>query len=174
MSILIPAGATLTAEKLNALGCRHAFKLTDEPLPSNTGHQPDNELFFSVAANKRYVLSGVLFVTGPDGNNIGEISCRWTMPTGCVIDWGTVSQTFGLASGNIGDAAMPASHDTASPTTALVIGTSVARTVAQVYAFVRTGAAAGTLQFQWAQNTANATPSTIREGSFMALEEIVS
>lgn len=147
-------------------------KTATESVVSSTTMQNDNDFFFSAAASSTYKVELDLFISGPNGSSVGEILCQWTVPTSTTSDFGIMSQDWGLASGAIGSVNLQAGHSTGTTTATVLLGTSVFQCYARVSAVFRVGGTAGTIQFQWAQNTSNATASNILEGSSMTIIKV--
>lgn len=138
-----------------------ARKTADEPLTSNTTLQNDDHLVSpSIPINEVWLMRFVVLFTAVNGT--GDIKVALTFPSGRVDFaglWTDTAGTFGNDNQLIGGAT--------SPTTARAFngrGTTL-RVVLIIEGVFANGGSAGALQLQWAQNTSNATATTIYTNS---------
>jgi hypothetical protein len=133
-------------------------KAADEIVNTNATFQNDDDLACSIAANGVYLLElefGYFSGTTPD------LKTTFTGPAGM---GGT------LTAWSTSDAS--ASANSLSPTSTIVFDGTGAEEIGRIYGRITTGATAGTLQWQWAQNASNASNTAIRPGSWMRLSRI--
>lgn len=132
-------------------------KSSNQPLSSSDMMQNDSELVLGLAANKTYIIEGVIFASStsatPDikiafiGQTGAKIRVGYTNDVNeMVLDSGTESSRINL----------PAN----TPTSIHIKGTVV------------TSSTSGPFQLRWAQATSNSAPTTVMEGSYLRAEEI--
>jgi len=146
------AGQKLTATALQRVVPLFAFKVADEIVNNSTTFQDDDELFFTLEANAVY--EGNLHVVYNSGTT-PDLKWQFTKPSGATqTDWSFLgySTASALTYGTGGESA-----------TAGGLG---GKTTADAYGLITT-TNAGTLRLQWAQNTANASNTTIYAGSYL-------
>jgi len=130
--------------------------------------QNDDELLCAVAANKRYLVEIIAAVSA--ANTTADFKTGWTLPAGATMVWGpqaTLTGTTNVAryfgSTTIGQ----------SPTALLTAGGTYSFGSAAVtggltlWGLVSTAGTSGNVQFQWAQNQANASDSKFLAGSVL-------
>lgn len=140
-------------------------KEQDESAPNNT-LQDDNEFWFNVNANDVWVFEMVLFVNSGT-TNAPDIKWDFTIPTGATIKYGT--QALSTAS-----TAITGGQFIFGVTTATVPGSAGVLTTATIETMpvfingtIRVASTGGIVQFRWAQNTSDATPTVVRQDSYM-------
>jgi hypothetical protein len=138
-------------------------KAVNEDVISSSTLQNDDELVLTLSANTTYIIDGSIFATSTSGTP--DIKIAFTLPTGAVMDLGfeaasaqslrrsEVLETSGVASSNIPIVI-------AAPTTIQIGGT------------IKMGGTGGNVTLQWAQNSANANPTTVMQGSYLRADEI--
>lgn len=153
------ANTMLTASDVNTYLTQNMWvqKPSTESVTSSTTLQNDNDFSFSVAANTKYWIKGLLSI---DGASTAGWKAGWSLPAGCTMRWAT----FAAADPSVGFTAVEFAAYTESTTNALAatVGGGQYHPV-----FLRgilvTGGTAGTAVLQWAQNSSNAT-ATVIEG----------
>ncbi len=128
-------------------------KSADESVTSSTTLQNDNHLLLPVVANATYDLFLLCVFSG---STTGDIKFAWSVPSGTVLRWGDQTGFSGLAT------------DT-DVYSAQGSGTQVCF---QIWATVVTSSTAGNVQFQWAQNTSDATATIVRANSHLKMTRI--
>jgi hypothetical protein len=133
-----------------------AYKTASESITASTTYQDDDDLFLPVRASAIYQAQ--LHVVWTSGTT-PDFKIQATVPTGAT----TTGWTY-ILNGNINDWV---------PTVGL---TAIAGTGAQE-SFDATGlvivaTTAGTVQWQWAQNTSDAGATSVGIGSFFTLERM--
>mgnify|MGYP000290546994 CR=1 FL=1 len=130
-------------------------KLADEVQNSTVNAtatlQPDDELFFSVGANETWTFR---FMIQGNANATPDYKFAVTAPAGATCKVSTADHEAAVSVANLG----------CGVSTGLVTGNTT-NDLYEVVGTVTNGANAGTVQLQWAQNTANAANSTIYAGS---------
>lgn len=151
------AGQDLTADDLNwyARGL-HAYKSADETVNNSATFQNDDHLFVSVQANGVYDL--FLYAVYSSGGT-PDFKEQFTAPAGAALEASFFDTNGGAFQW--------------SATGALGAVTALAGTGANAPFVIRAtlfmGGNSGTLQWQWAQNTANASDTIVRKGSRLSL-----
>ncbi len=137
-----------------------ARKTADETVASSTTLQDDNHLLLTVAANEVWQVEyqlRVIALTAAVG-----IKLAWTFPTSGEVNMGTTYEdTTNIASSFT-------VHATTSPSGVMALGVANVSSDVNpitINGFYVGGGTAGTLTLQWAQNTSNATATTLKANS---------
>lgn len=153
---------------------RYVLKQTTESVVSSTVNQNDDELLFSVVADKQYVFELHIFIGGQGTKSGIDLTYDFTFPAGTFAS-ATISPSFnGITAGNIatGLNVWAEASITASPSTTKSIGAS---DDAHVYAII-TGSffctANGTVNFRWAQRVSNAFQINVQKGSWLKVVQV--
>lgn len=149
-------GQVLEADDLNAALGIHRYKTADETISATTTLQNDDHLFAPVEANAVYSLYlTVLYQSG----TTPDFKQAFTAPAGTTFE----SSWFLYNPGTVA----------LGTTGALGSVTGLAGTAANVpfilSATVFVGGTAGTVQWQWAQNTSDAGSTIVRKGGRLTL-----
>lgn len=171
-------GETVSAAQLNA-EIRDQFNArvmtevqqgTDQALPNNTTTLTDSSLTFSATANARYwyrLMASFRADTAADGK------FAWTVPSGGAMSryqWGLAAAGSGTAEGWSSVAMqLPASATTAVASAAIGTSTSAAYHEEGIIAISST---AGSVTFQFAQNTGHASAIELRAVSKLLYQRI--
>lgn len=144
---------------------RYVYPASTESVNSSgtgTTLQDDDELLVTVAANTIYAVEAYLFFTS--ASDTPDVKVRWTFPTAA-----TLTMSIAALSTDVTDEAFSGRTGEASPSTTLAGGVSAATGAGPFHmiGMLRTGANAGTLQLQWAQNSSSATNLTRTIDSFI-------
>lgn len=155
----IPGVAKFRAAVLSALVTEirpvSATKTNDETIISNATLQNDDELFVALAASTIYDFRLDLFY---NSGATPDLKIGWTFPTGTTMRYalhgyfGAVVQSFYLIQTDMG-----------------ILDGTAGNFAATAEGTVITSTTAGTLQFQWSQNTLTASNSTVLTGSSLVL-----
>jgi hypothetical protein len=131
---------------------------------ANTTLINDGDFAWAAAANTDYTLWMWLLY---DAGTTGDLKYTFTFPTGATCQWGHIAANTAMTMQAVAFSA-PASG------TVFSIGGNGAGQdlVALVMGHFSIGATAGTVQFQWAESAADATPTRIKQGSFARLEVV--
>lgn len=154
------AGETLTAanfnthirDNLNAIYQVSKMKASDETVNNSSALQDDNDFFFTVAASEKWGVELHLIL---DTNTTADWKGNWTKPAAT-----TITHTYAYGAGGA------ALVDWTTGDSLIVAATSSAQAV-HLWAAVIVSTTAGTVQFQWAQATANASNTILKAGSYM-------
>ena len=157
--MVFAAGDVLHADDLNPL---FVYKTADESVTSSTTLQNDDHLFLSVAANTRYLVESYFAWTSPVA---ADFKFTYTTPVGVAGQWSALNPTLASA------VSAPYTGSLSWGSTGTFEGFNLDM-FARVNGILIVGGIAGTLQFQFAQNTSNATPCTVRQYSWLRLIEV--
>lgn len=173
MSVTVPtfyAGQVPTATQLqqlsDAITGRETIKIKsgDQVVTSATTGATlvnDTDLSVAVAASTTYAVEAVIIYAA---GTTPDMKVAFTWPTGATMPWGLIGNTTAAAFQAVAFSAP------ASATTFSVGGTGVSNDLLlYLYGTLTVGTVAGTLQFQFAQNTADASATTVRAGSRLTL-----
>lgn len=150
------AGDKPTAAQLNQFLPLSARKVADETINNTATFQDDDALRIAVAANCVYEMHAeVRYTTGA----VPNIKFQWTFPAGLTMRY----------SAHIIPAAAAAWVDFPLIQTDAV-GCDDSASLATMTGQVIVSSTAGTLQLQWAQNTANASNTVVSAGSYIRLQ----
>jgi len=130
-------------------------KSADEIVNNSSVIQDDDELLFTPTINTTY---GFLIVILYASNATPDIKFGWSVPAGATMEWI-----------NSGQQSQPTTDETATPN---VGGTGATAHRMMIYRgrMIMAGTA-GDINFQWAQNVANASDTTVFEGSYFLVWE---
>lgn len=132
-------------------GLPFVSKNADEIVNNSDTLQNDNDLTFSVAANKNYAIWGVLIINSPSN---ADIKFQWGVPAAATADSlfssaaGTVESVFESGSTNWGT--------TGNNQTLKIMGVAI------------TSGTSGDIFLEWAQQTAQSSDTKILKGSWLA------
>jgi hypothetical protein len=152
----IQAGGRITAAMLQAIAPNAAEKGASQSVTSSATLVNDDALYIALLADAEYRFDlWLLYEGGTQGNS--DLKWAWTGPSGYTINYtlngvgtggvGTPGFVRGAAGGSVG------TNGSTNQLGVLMVGT------------ITTGSTPGTLQLQWAQNTPNATATTVLPGS---------
>lgn len=161
-------GEVLAAADVNEylVNTRFILKPSDTSRSSTTSQTADPDLTLAVDASKSYILD--MFVQYTAVNGSGDLKCSWTAPSGAIFNgMGIGVQASGAAeiygyqsSGNVLTTAVSYGGGGAAILSFRMSGILVMSTTA------------GSLTFQWAQNTSNGTATVVKQGSSMLLRRV--
>ena len=148
-------------------GTLFARKTANQSVTNSTTIQDDTHLQLSVAASAVYRLEGLLIFNGASGANI---RIGWSAPTGSTLDWTGAGQNTSASttSGSIITNAQTISS-TAYGLGTIGTGTNM---IAIIRGLLITSSTSGTFKLEWAQNSANATATTMVQNSNISLQRV--
>ncbi|HEV2376228.1 MAG TPA: hypothetical protein VGS19_29170 [Streptosporangiaceae bacterium] len=152
------AGARVTAAVLAAAVGVTAWKASPTSLTSNTTLTADPDLVVPLAANATYQVQMVL--SNCAGGGSGALKYNFAVPAGASGDYTVVQNSTGGTVG-IFDAGGWASVLASNCNAGVMLN-----------GFLFTAAAAGSLQFMWAQNSSSGTATTVGMGSFLWVRRV--
>jgi hypothetical protein len=147
-------------------GWTYVNKTADETVNNSTTLQNDDHLFFPVVANARYQFEIVLYhraiSTAPD------LKYGFTYPSGTTIAFGGFGELGSRwSAGSSLSAPSPLFDETQTGGTGSATNTGQPPSGHVIKGRIRTAGTAGTIQFQWAQNTLTVGDSTIEADSYL-------
>jgi hypothetical protein len=165
------AGQPLTAGALNlAVGYRKV-KTLDEGVGNDT-LQDDDHLFITVPASTTF-MGQLRLLYNVSSGTAADLKFRLTFPSSDFA-WGQLRIPTGVSSGagtTVDYGGETVTAGTNSATIGVGAGTGVLCAIAEFTLFV--GAAGGTLQLQWAQNTnTGGVTTSLRKGSSLWIAEV--
>jgi hypothetical protein len=136
-----------------------ARKSADQIVNNSTTLVNDTHLFAPVLANEVWLIHAwVLF----DSGTTPDIKFAWTVPASATFSWGFPSSDAGTANwANLGS---PVALATTASIAIVSLGAGTVQGVNMTGIAVIAGTA-GNVQLQWAQNTLNASNTTVRLNS---------
>lgn len=162
----IRAGHKVVVSDFDVLGI-FADKTSDENVTSSTTLQDDDQLFLPVAANARYILDAFVIYTGA-GDPAGGLKMGWTGPSGSTMKW----TNFGTSQ-NVAPVLVNYNVVVENLAGGRGVGTNGGTEMScQPRGRLSTGGSSGTLRFQFAQGTSNATGTVVKAGSFVRLVKV--
>lgn len=135
-----------------------AYKTADETVNNSATLQSDNEMLLPMLVNTKYRLrSRCLFLS----NATPDIKIGWSGPSGFTMNWSIIGFQSGTFAAYAYDATGVPNIDGAGVNDEFFIDGTVT-----------TSSTAGSLTMTWAQNTANASDTIMRAGSYIELAKI--
>lgn len=173
MAITFASGMLLTPARLNALIPVTAEKALDTTRTSTITRTADPDLVLALAANSVYDFYGELILTSA-ANAAGDFAMEMQYPSGASCTLTTHGLDTGLAAGTVGtiDAITQSNQDATSPTGVYNFGCSTTQTSVRITGRITVGATAGNLTLAWAQQTSNASGTTLQNGSFITARRL--
>lgn len=158
------SGQTITAAELTSMEALYAYKSSDQSVTSSTTLVSDNALFLPVAANATYDFFCYLNYTGGT-QGASDIKVQWTVPAGATLRF----QPVGIGTGG-----GMGFGNTDSAASSVALGTQGSGTLcgATMLGTLIMSSTAGTLQLEWAQNSSNATATTVKAQSLLRLARL--
>lgn len=142
-------------------------KASDETVTNSTTMQDDNDFSITVVSGKKYVVRAMLVLVSASA--AGDFKVGFTHPGGDTTFTAQGPNNADLASGSNSNGEWVARIDSASPTSSIPVGSSASVTAVAVDLYYNC-TANGTLKLQWAQNSANATGTTMKAKSWLKWE----
>ncbi len=143
------------------LGTVTIVKMLDETVNNSNVFQDDDDLKCAILANEECGFEMTLFY---DTGTIPDIKFAVTVPAGATLMVSPNDVTVGPGGGIIQTPVITASGAVFGNPAGIGVGTIIAY---KVRGYVLNGANAGNIQLQWAQNTANASDTKVKRGSFL-------
>ncbi len=160
----LAAGQRLTASLLRSMQAQVVRKTADTSRSATTTAADDPHLVFDVEANAVYTMWGwIKYFADPTP----DIQFKFVGPTGALGEWAWNPPGSGTA------ASSTAGYSIRTETNDINVaragyGTSDTQMYTPVSGCWRIGSTAGTIAFQWAQNSSNATASIVYTDSWLA------
>lgn len=153
------AAGPVTAAQLEALVPIIKRKVADETVNNSSTLQNDDELAIVVAADTSYRLRATIRYSS---GTTPDFKWAWSYPTGLTMVYSAICQVTTVAFAELIESSGGAVDGAGANESLFFDGTVVVSSTA------------GTLQFRWAQNTANPSDTIVRAGSYLELQQIVS
>jgi len=151
-----------------------AVKTADETVSASTTLQNDDHLFWSIGNSSTEIWFFELIASVSAANTTMDIKTLFTAPAGATIKWGTNATTGGPSSfATLAVSATPPGLNT-NIATAAAYGTFAGTSGVYLMGMLYGGGTAGTVNFQWAQNTSDAGNLTVQKGSFIRYTKIAA
>jgi len=159
---VILAGTVITASLLAQVEPNTVIKPSDQSVTSSTTLVNDSALAAAVGANATYIFA--MFIDYEGIASTGDLKFGWTVPASTTMKYIIIGNTTGGAAQN--------GHGTQASTPSQGGGGAGVGEGTLLFGTINTASAAGTVQFQWAQNTSNATATKVHAGSALILWEV--
>jgi hypothetical protein len=162
MALTVAAGEKVLADHINRLVPLFARKTGDETITSNATLQNDNDLAVAVVASVAYQFQLRAVI---NSGTTPDFKMGWTFPAGLTMTYDLFEgETLGTAAnviqGPYVQTDVPPISTTGSDQPWIARGLVIVSTTA------------GTLQWQWAQNTLTASNTIVRTGSYLLLNRL--
>lgn len=162
------AGQRLTAALLRSMLPQTVRKTADESRSATTTYADDTHLVFAAEANAVYTMVGwIKYFADPTP----DIKVSIAVPSGCLGEWAwNMPGSNTLGTGTVGYAIRTETNDVNGSRTGY--GTSDSNHFTPISGLFRMSSTAGNIALQWAQNTSNATATTLFTDSWMQFQRI--
>lgn len=165
------AGARINPAKLFQSQTQIVAAANDSTVNNSQTVGNDFQLFVNLEANSQYIVEvHAAFVT----NTTADFRTAWNVPsgtTGTRMCIGATNTSTGYTSAS--DTKIHVNAQPLGSANTNVYSGDGNLNFVQEYAFITTGATAGTLNFMWAQGTATAINTVRQRGSFMKVQRFV-
>ncbi len=140
------------------------FKTGDESI-SNNPLQDDNHLLFAMGTSQTWLVEMTLLAVSAS-NNTGNIKLFFTLPaSGTVKSWGGLGNLVSIGGSN--DMTTTRNYAESGSVTATAWVVNTVQQNIYVYALVTTAGTSGNFTLQWAENSTNASATTLKAGSWL-------
>lgn len=129
-------------------------KAADEIVNNSNVLQDDDDFLFNIGANEVWIVDQTLDTANLTFNTDFQIA--WVLPAGASMLCIAIAHLSGTD---------PLTAVGTTPGAAIVLASANSPRIIMIKTTIRNGATAGVAQFQWAQNTAVATDSTVKQDS---------
>lgn len=162
MALTVAAGEKILADHINRLAPIFARKTANETINNVGALQNDDVLFVSVEANAVYEFKLRAII---NSGTTPDFKMGWTFPTGLTMSYDlfegeSLGAVANVIQGPYVQTDVPPISTTGSDQPWIAEG------------LVIVGSTAGTLQWQWCQNTANASDTIVKAGSYLRLNRM--
>ena len=170
------SGETVTASIMNSavrddLAALNSYVLkgSDESVTSSTTLQDDNDLLFVLPAIGTYLFDIWVYAQSAT-NAAGDLKVALTFPTG-TMRYSALGPDPAIASASVASGVWFTHLGATSGTSAISAGLSTNTNLVWMHGMFA-ASATGTLRLQWAQDTSNASASTVKAGSHMQIKQV--
>jgi hypothetical protein len=147
----------------------YVLKGSDQPRTSNTTLGNDTDLLYALPAVGTYVFDIWLYATSA-ANAAGDLKVALTFPAG-TMRFSALGPDPAIASASVASGVWFTQLAATSGSSSISVGLSTNTNMIWVHGMF-TATATGTLQLQWAQDTSNASSSTVKAGSHMRVTQV--
>lgn len=140
-------------------------KTADETVTSSAVLQDDDSLSFAIGANETWTFNLFLRVFA----GAGGFKYAFTIPSGASGRLDKYSNISATGSNAIDADITTGGGDSSSLS---ITGTNQWQSYQPMFGYVINGANAGTVQFQWAQNTSNGTGTVVKRGAILTARKV--
>jgi hypothetical protein len=144
-------------------------KASDETVNNSAVLQNDDDFTFSVDANSTYFVEMWLLLSAP--STTPDWQWKWTGPSGATMFHGPDTYS-GVSLWNEAVTTTTNSGDLHTLSSNPFMGGNAGTKGLRMQGIIIVSSTAGTMHFQWAQNTADASNSTIKANSLLAYQKI--
>ena len=164
------AGQTPWSTAANAISMVTAakYKSGDETVNNSTTLQNDDHLSFAIAASEVWAFDMFLYFTIASLDP--GMKYLFTLPASCTGTWGAIADLTNNIEGS--SATTPTMFWAVVATTLAFAPAGKTSSLHRVSGVFINSTNAGTVQFQWAQNSATASNLTLKAGSWMRLTRL--
>jgi len=154
-------------DNLNSLGpVTKKVKAADETV-ANTTLQNDDDLFFAVGANEKWLVDCTLMI---DSNATADFKMTFTVPASATMKWGPLSiNASGLWIQDPSSGTNPLLDAAATSTVGSLSAGQIWGII--VKGIVQVAGTAGTVQFQWAQSVTSGS-TLVKAGSCLIAQKL--
>jgi len=150
------------------------LKSADQSVTSSITLIDDTELTLPCVANASYIFDTYLMWVG---NETGDIKFGFSFPVPGTFHFGGIGPNEADAGFNAGGTRgtgewFARNNLSASPTSSIQYAGSTAVLTARIGGSLVTTSGTGSITLRWAQDTSNATATTVKKGSWMSLQRI--
>ncbi len=159
-------GDVPTADQFNKwlVNTKYAYKPANETISSNATLQNDDDLFVTVDAAAHYIVECELFIASQAA---ADAQIAFSCPSGSVFTWRLHSINSSGSTTN--DDFLSVMGTSSAPA---VAGLGASTVAASVRGLLIVGGSSGTFQLRWAQNTSNASGTSMLQYSYMSLRRV--
>jgi hypothetical protein len=156
-------GQRITAALMRSMQPQTVRKTADTERSATTTYADDPHLVFAAEANAVYQMWGwIKYFADPTP----DIKIQFSVPSGCLGEWAWNMPGSGtLTTGTVGYSIRTETNDVTAGRTGY--GTSDSTHMTPMGGTFRMSSTAGNIALQWAQNTSNATATTLYTDSFL-------
>ncbi len=162
------AGQRVTASLLRSFQPQTIRKTADESRSATTTFADDTHLVFAAEANAVYTMWGWIKYFA---SNTPDIKIQFSVPSGCLGEWAWIMPgATTAATTTTGYSIRTETNDVSGSRTGY--GTSDSNHFTPISGLFRMSSTPGNIALQWAQNTSDATASTLYTDSWLMYQRI--
>lgn len=157
--VSFPAAEGATGKRFSRIIKR---KTADETVNNSATLQNDDHLSFPIAANEVWTFDLRLFIVG---DATADLKAAFTWPTGATAIWAPHGQ-------RAADSVVTSAAGTSTSGTAVSLGADAGPALLVIAGTIENASTAGTVQLQWAQQTATVANTTVKRGSVLIADRL--